>query len=202
MSTPRIVVATGNAHKTEEIADALRRAGASAEVVSAKAIGGMPEVEENGVNFTANARIKAKALLCKVNADDWVLADDSGLEVMALNGAPGIYSARYAGPDATDADNNRKLLAALDGLPPHQRDARFICCLTLLGPGVDETFTGHCPGQILNEPRGKAGFGYDPLFVPDGYEETFAELGGAIKERISHRAHACQQLAAFIREQD
>ncbi|WP_309382070.1 RdgB/HAM1 family non-canonical purine NTP pyrophosphatase [Cerasicoccus frondis] len=204
MSQPRIIVATGNAHKTGEIAAALERAGVRIEVVSAKAVGGMPEVEENAVTFAGNARLKAEALLTQVTkqgldaATNWVLADDSGLEVDALDGAPGIYSARYAGPGATDADNNAKLLNALAGKPPPERGARFTCTLVLLGDGVDETFAGHCPGQILDAPSGDAGFGYDPLFAPDGYEETFAQLGGAVKDRISHRAHACQLLAKWL----
>ncbi|GHC12090.1 RdgB/HAM1 family non-canonical purine NTP pyrophosphatase [Cerasicoccus arenae] len=200
MSTPRIVVATGNAHKTGEIAAALQRAGLSIEVVSAKAVGGMPEVDETGQTFAANARLKAEALRLKATPGDWVLADDSGLEVDALDGAPGIYSARYAGPDATDADNMAKLLDALQGRAPHERGARFACCLVLLGTGFDQTFTGHCPGQILEQPIGDAGFGYDPLFAPDGYEESFAQLGAVVKDRISHRAHACQLLATWLRE--
>lgn len=205
MNTSRIIVATGNAHKTEEIAAALERAGVSIEVVSAKAVGGMPEVEENADSFAGNARLKAEALHRKVKEQaldgkvNWVLADDSGLEVDALDGAPGIYSARYAGAGATDADNNAKLLKTLQGKPPHERGARFVCTLVLLGDGVDETFAGHCPGQMLDSPAGDAGFGYDPLFAPDGYEETFAQLGGTVKDLISHRAHACQLLAKWLK---
>lgn len=202
MKDHRIIVATGNAHKTDEIADALKRAGLSMQVVSAKAVGGMPTVDETGDTFADNARLKAEALRCKANDNDLVLADDSGLEVDALHGQPGVYSARYAGPNATDADNNRKLLAALGDLSPDQRNARFVCCLVLLGSNIDLTFNGVCPGSILFSPKGESGFGYDPLFVPDGYSETFAELGGAVKERISHRARACQELADWLLSRD
>lgn len=195
---PSLIVATGNAHKTAEIADALRYAGVKLQVFSAKAVGGMPKVEETGSSFAANARLKAKALRAKVSRTDWVLADDSGLAVDALHGAPGIYSARYAGDHATDAENNQKLITALKGLPEKLRTARFICCLVLLGDGVDETFQGECPGHLLTAPRGDAGFGYDPLFVPDGHEQTFAELGSATKERLSHRARACKMLSEFL----
>ncbi|MEO0796687.1 MAG: RdgB/HAM1 family non-canonical purine NTP pyrophosphatase [Verrucomicrobiota bacterium] len=195
---PRIVVATGNAHKTEEIAAALARQGCAVTVVSARELGGMPEVDENGNTFEANARLKVEALQAKAGTSDWILADDSGLEVEVLDGAPGIYSARYAGPNATDADNNAKLLRELGCTPSPCRKARFVCTLVLLGGGVDAVFNGVCAGRMLEQAAGNAGFGYDPLFVPDDYEQTFAELGSSVKDEISHRARACQQLAGWL----
>jgi len=192
----RIVVATGNAHKTEEIAAALRRQGCAIDVVSAA--GGMPPVEETGLTFAANARLKAEALLKQISPGDGVLADDSGLEVDALGGEPGVYSARYAGTNASDDDNNQKLLQALGDLPPPRRQAKFVCSLVLLAEGIDETFTGQCPGEIQFDPAGEEGFGYDPLFKPRGFTQTFAQLGPGVKERISHRALACQALAQWL----
>lgn len=203
----RLIVASNNAHKAEEIADLLSRDGVAITVVNARVFGGMPAVDETGATFAANARLKAEAMLAVARThatengqrfDDLVLADDSGLAVDCLDGAPGVYSARFAGPDATDADNNAKLLAALDGVPTAQRGARFVCCLVLLGDGVDATFNGACEGRILTEPAGHEGFGYDPLFAPKGHAETFAQLGPEVKQRVSHRFQACHALAQWL----
>ncbi|MGE9295024.1 MAG: RdgB/HAM1 family non-canonical purine NTP pyrophosphatase [Puniceicoccales bacterium] len=194
----RIIVATGNAHKTEEIAAALRCKGCTVEVVSAAAVGGMPPVDETGQTFADNARLKAEALRCKASPGDCVLADDSGLCVDALDGSPGVYSARYAGPNASDSDNNAKLLQALANTPTARRTARFTCTLVLLGDRIDETFAGECPGKIQSEATGAQGFGYDPLFIPEGYDQSFAVLGGEVKDRLSHRARACEALAHWL----
>ncbi|MFO8026551.1 MAG: RdgB/HAM1 family non-canonical purine NTP pyrophosphatase [Opitutales bacterium] len=189
----KLIIATGNAHKTEEFAALL--VGSGFEAQSAAACGGMPEVEETGTTFAANAQLKAEALRQFAPDDAWVLADDSGLEVDALGGEPGIFSARYAGAGATDAANVAKLLAALAGLPESKRTARFRCALCLIDPqGRKHSFEGSCEGRISEAPSGSSGFGYDPVFVPTGYGQSFAELGEAIKGELSHRARAVQAL--------
>jgi XTP/dITP diphosphohydrolase len=192
-----IYLATGNAHKVEEIAAML--AGAPVRVASAAEVGGMPAVDETGSTFAENARLKAAALVPQLPAGAWALADDSGLVVDILGGAPGILSARYAGPDATDDENNRRLMDELAMVPPARRSARFICCFVLLNAeGREYIFSGECPGRIINTRRGIGGFGYDPLFVPDGHEDTFAELGADVKNRLSHRARAVQSLLEWL----
>lgn len=184
-----LIIATGNAHKAVEFAQLLD--GADFEVHSAAVCGGMPEVEETGTTFAANAQLKAKALRGAAAADAWVLADDSGLEVDALNGEPGIFSARYAGPEASDAENVTKLLAALSDVPPARRSARFRCALCLIdSKGGVHHFEGTCEGHISDAPTGSSGFGYDPVFIPEGYDQSFAELGEAVKAQLSHRARA------------
>jgi XTP/dITP diphosphohydrolase len=130
------------------------------------------------------------------------LADDSGLEVAALGGAPGVYSARYAGVGATDAERTSKLLLELASTGDEERRARFVCVIALAdaeGAQV-ETFTGTCEGSIAREPRGTHGFGYDPVFIPDGYQESFGQLSSAVKHKISHRARALQKACAFLLE--
>lgn len=198
--TLRLLLATGNAHKAEEFARLFAEAGLSAEVLTAKAVGGMPRVEETAGTFAGNARLKAEALRRLAPPDTWVLADDSGLSCDALGGAPGVDSAVYAGPRATDADNRAKLVAALAGVPTERRSARFTCHLVLLGPeGEDMEFTGHCEGSVLGAEQGEGGFGYDALFVPAGRSRTFAELPAAEKDALSHRAQAFAALAAWFR---
>ena len=189
----QLILATGNPHKVEEFADLLD--GLPLEVHSAAVCGGMPEVEETGTTFAENAQLKAAALRRAAPSGAIVLADDSGLEVDALGGAPGVYSARYAGPNASDEANVAKLLQALDGIPQVQRGARFRCVLCRIGPGDQiEFFEGHCAGRIAMMPGGKSGFGYDPVFVPEGHERSFAELGEAVKQKLSHRAMAVQAM--------
>lgn len=185
----RIIIATGNAHKVEEFEALLH--GAAVEIESAKVCGGMPDVDENGDTFAANAQLKAEALRSITPEGAWVLADDSGLEVDALNGAPGIYSARYAGTTATDQENVDKLLGALGEVSEGARSARFKCVLCLISPeGSVDFFEGSCEGEISFEPKGESGFGYDPVFIPEGYAQSFAELGEEIKGALSHRAKA------------
>lgn len=196
----RLLLATGNAHKAEEFARLFAEAGLSAEVLTAKAVGGMPRVDETAGTFAGNARLKAEALRRLAPADTWVLADDSGLSCDALGGAPGVDSAVYAGPRATDAENRAKLRHALEGVPAGRRGARFTCHLVLLGPGGEDLeFTGHCAGRILAAEQGQGGFGYDALFVPEGRDRTFAELPAADKDALSHRARAFAALATWLR---
>lgn len=148
-----------------------------------------PDLSEDGDTFLDNALIKASKL---AEATGYAaLADDSGLEVEALHGAPGIYSARYGGEEGNDALNVRRLLTELTGVSPGQRKARFVCCVVLYFPGGKSLdATGTCSGVIAPEPRGSAGFGYDPVFIPDGYDRTFAELLPGEKDALSHRGRA------------
>jgi XTP/dITP diphosphohydrolase len=185
----QLIVASGNAHKVEEFDNLLDDCGF--EVLSAKVCGGMPDVLEDGDTFGANARIKALALRALAPKDAWIVSDDSGLEVDALGGAPGIYSARYAGEGASDLHNLNKLLLELKEQAAPQRAARFRCVLCLIDPsGSEQFFDGACEGRIAKAPSGAAGFGYDPVFVPEGHSESFAELGESIKSKLSHRALA------------
>ncbi len=196
----RLYLATENPHKVEELARMIETAGLNIEVFPGNKIGILPPCEETGDTFQANAFLKARALRPLAPPEAWVLADDSGLEVDALNGMPGVRSARYAGEDATDADNNRKLLEELEGVPGAERTARFICSLALIEPGEDEQlFQGVCKGVIVTEPRGSQGFGYDPLFQPEGYDKTFAELGPSVKDTVSHRARALTDLVDWLK---
>ncbi|MGJ3244191.1 MAG: RdgB/HAM1 family non-canonical purine NTP pyrophosphatase [Opitutales bacterium] len=197
----QLLLATNNTHKVGEIAGLMARLQPSVSVGSAQWAGGMPQVDETAGTFIGNAQLKAQALRMFAPPEAWVLADDSGLAVDALDGAPGVYSSRYAGSDATDAENMAKLLEALAGVPVNRRTARFVCVLALIGPsGVEAQFEGTVEGTILEEPRGKLGFGYDPVFAPTGYDRSFAELGPDIKDQFSHRARALEQLAAWIDE--
>lgn len=188
-----LIVATGNAHKVTEFDRLLE--GCGFELCSASVCGGMPDVVEDGDSFAANARIKAIALRALAPPEAWVVSDDSGLEVDALEGAPGIFSARYAGQDATDRANLEKLLVELADLPSMQRSARFRCVLCLIDPhGEEHFFEGECKGCIAMEPSGTEGFGYDPVFIPAGHSESFGELGDSVKSRLSHRAAAVQKM--------
>lgn len=185
-----IVVATANRHKVEEYRELL--ADQKVELKSLLDYPGFPGVEENGKTFRENAGIKALAACnyCDVPA----FADDSGLEVEALGGAPGIYSARYA---ANDRECVARLLRELDGVT--DRRARFVCAIAIAINGeVIETFEGCVNGRIIDAPRGENGFGYDPVFVPDGYEQTFGELAAEIKNKISHRAKAFAAALEFV----
>lgn len=198
---PQLIIATGNAHKVEEFE--LLLDGLGFEVCSAKLCGGMPEVDENGETFAANAQLKAEALRKLAPADAWVLADDSGLEVDALEGAPGIYSARYAGADASDGANLTKLLKAIQDVPQAERTACFRCVLCLIDPdGFISHYDGSCEGRMDIEPRGSEGFGYDPAFIPEGHTQSFGELGEDVKSQLSHRARAVQWLREIVGELD
>ena len=192
----RLLIATRNAHKTLEIRAIL---GPAWEVSDLHAHPGVPSPEETGETFAANAAIKA--LAASRVFDGWVLADDSGLEVDALAGAPGVRSARYAGPGASDGDNRAKLLRALEGVRGKARSARFRCAMVLAEKGAAMgTFEGAVEGVIVNGERGEGGFGYDALFVPEGHCETFAQLPSTTKNTLSHRARALARAAAFLAE--
>lgn len=200
---PRVAVATRNPGKISEY----RRmfADMDLEVVSLEQAGVAPgvEPEESGSTFEENAWIKARAL--REEAGGFALGDDSGLEVEALGGAPGVFSARYAGVDGPGRDqaNIRKLLAEMDDVDDRRRTARFVCALVLLGPrGRGVSSRGECPGRIIRLPRGRGGFGYDPIFVPRGYRRTMAELSMAEKNRISHRGCALRALLEKLRQRE
>ncbi len=196
----RIFLASGNAHKAAELQRMAREAGLALEIVSAREAGGMPDVVEDAGTFVGNARKKAVALKAKLPQDAWVLADDSGVCVDALGGGPGVESAYYAGPEHDAAANLRKLTQVMRDVPDERRGAHFLCVLLMLpGGGEEQIFEGVCGGRLLREPKGGGGFGYDPLFVPDGFEQSYAELGDDVKNRISHRARAWARLAAWAR---
>lgn len=195
-----VYLATGNPHKAAELSAFFAKSGGAERVFTAAEVGGMEPVAENAASFTGNARLKAAALKSRLSLQDGVVADDSGLEVDALQGAPGVRSARYAGLSATDSDNVAKLLNELKGVPLGLRSARFVCCLVLLAPEGEFTFTGVCCGMIATTAAGHNGFGYDPVFIPKGYKETLSQLGPGVKAHISHRAHAFRQLAQWLRE--
>ncbi len=181
----KVLIASHNAHKIEEIRAIFDLPGVA--WVSAGEIAGLPDVVEDGDTFEANA-IKKATELARLSGM-WTLADDSGLEVTALGNAPGVYSARYAGEPCDHARNNEKLLRELAG--KEDRSARFRCVAALSDPsGRAETVSGSCEGRIAEAPRGAGGFGYDPLFVPEGHEVTFAEMAAGVKNRLSHRARA------------
>ncbi|MGZ4676949.1 MAG: RdgB/HAM1 family non-canonical purine NTP pyrophosphatase [Acidimicrobiia bacterium] len=192
----RIVLATANPDKARELADVL--ADLDVELVPRPA--DVPEVEETGTTLVENARLKARALVAATGLP--ALADDTGLEVDALGGAPGVHSARYAGPDATYADNVRALVDAMAAARRNARTARFRTVLVLAEPdGAELVVDGVAEGVIAEAPRGDGGFGYDPVFVPaGGGGRTFAEMSLAEKQRVSHRGRALRALAARLRE--
>jgi XTP/dITP diphosphohydrolase len=191
---PRLLIATANRHKTEEFRALLDGV---AEVEDLTTHPHLPPVDETGGTFEENSAIKAIAAARATGLP--ALADDSGLEVDALGGEPGVISARYSGPGATDASNRRKLLAELAALPPTTpRTARFRCVLTLASPAGEilGSWSGAVEGRIIAEERGEGGFGYDALFIPDGHDQTFAELPAAVKNQLSHRARATSAFLA------
>lgn len=216
-----ILIATRNAHKVQEIQSIL---GKQFQFVTLNDFPNAPKVIEDAHTFAGNATKKAvelaKWLPGKQPMPDFVLADDSGLEVDALNGAPGVHSARFAAMDAKenapDKDNNAKLLRLLKNVPMNKCTARFRCVIALISVLSQKTesaspvcyadelelqtqlFDGACEGRIIFEPRGGNGFGYDPLFVPNGFDKTFAELGDDVKNQLSHRAKALEKLKAFF----
>ena len=195
-----LVVATRNKHKTREIEDIL---GPQFMVRDLAAHPDVPGIRESGTSFEENAKLKAVAASRQLPA--LVIADDSGLEVDALGGTPGIYSARYAGANATDRDKIDKLLRELARVRAigNGRRARFRCFVALARNGdLLGTFEGIVEGRIANEARGDSGFGYDPIFVPDGFEQTFGELPREVKNTISHRAKAIRALADRLRRPD
>ena len=196
-----IYLASGNAHKLHELQTALDLAGLPVTVSGPDAIGGMPEVEETGSTFEANALLKAHGLREVGPTDAWFLADDSGIEIDALDGRPGVISARYAGLDCDDEANNDKVIEEMKDVPAQKRTCRFRCVLALVGDNLEETFAGACEGTLLFERKGTGGFGYDPLFQPNESESTFAEISLDEKAKISHRARALHLLIDWISRQ-
>lgn len=199
----RLHLASGNLHKAAELAafaaaSANELGGGLIEIVSARSVGGMPEVVEDTGTFVGNARKKALALRARLPAGSFVVADDSGVCVDALGGGPGVESAYYAGRQADPRANLAKLAEVMRAVPDGQRGAHFLCVLMVITPaGTGQVFEGVCRGRLLREPRGDSGFGYDPLFVPEGYEQSYAELGDSVKNQISHRARAWARLAEW-----
>lgn len=196
MKYRRLVLSTNNTHKVEEIKNILK--GLPIEVLSKKDLGMANfEVEEDGDSLEENSTKKAKALAEKT--EYMVMADDSGLFVDALDGAPGVYSSRYAGEEGNDKKNNLKLLKELKDVTLENRGASFFTVIALVTE-EKEVFTvkGECKGYINFEAKGDNGFGYDPLFVPLGYDKTFAELGNDVKNKISHRAKALEGIEDLI----
>jgi len=188
----QLLIATGNSHKTGEIRAML---GAGYDISDLKSHPEWPSVEETGTTFIENATLKAVEISKRVPG--LVLSDDSGLEVDALGGAPGVYSSRYAGEDGNDSANNTKLLHELDGVG--DRTARFRCVMVLAENGkVLASFDGAVEGHIIHQLHGQGGFGYDPLFMPDGFTQTFAELGEDIKNGFSHRARALEKVRTWL----
>ena len=191
-----LLIATNNAGKVRELASLL--AGVPIRLKNLAGLDGICEIEETGSTFRENAEIKAAGYAMQSGV--WSLADDSGLEVAALGGAPGVYSNRYAGEGASDAAKMRKILDQLAAVPDAARDARFVCAMSIADDTGKIVFTaeGSCPGTLANQPRGTNGFGYDPIFVPDGFDRTFGELSGDIKQQISHRARAIKEIIRYL----
>jgi len=191
-SLPTIVLASRNRKKLREMADQLTCY--RLQLISAADLPYVPDVEEGAHSFAENAALKAASVARATG--HWSLGDDSGLEVDALNGAPGVLSSRYAGSNSADGDNNRKLLEQLADVPDQQRTARFVCYLAVADPGgtIRLEVDGACRGRIIQADRGGGGFGYDPLFLIPEYHRTFGELSPVVKSVLSHRARAFQRL--------
>ena len=191
----RLVIATKNAGKVAELRDAL--AGLGFDVVSLRDLAPAPEIDEDADSFVGNAVKKATETSAAFGVA--ALADDSGLEVDALGGAPGVRSARYGGDGLDDAARNRLLLEELRDVPEPARTARFRCAIAFVAPGEPpRLFEGVFPGRIGFAPRGRHGFGYDPIFLPDGYQITLAEIPPEEKRRVSHRARALAAFAQWV----
>ena len=190
-SSPTLILASRNRKKSEEIRALLAPHGI--EVASVADFPDVPDVVEDGSTFAENAAKKAREVA--VRTGHWTLAEDSGLVVKALGGAPGVYSARYAGEPSDDLRNNARLIAELTGVPPERRAAHYVCHVALADPAGEIRLSAEatCRGRIVDEPRGNHGFGYDPHFLIPEYHRTFGELGPAVKRCISHRARAFER---------
>lgn len=197
----KIVLATRNKHKVEEIKQIIKiyldeKLYSNLEILSVSDFDGVPEIEEDGKTFEENALKKAREVYKFTGLPS--ISDDSGIEVDFLNGEPGVFSARYAGESATDEENNRKLLKLLDGVPVERRTARFRCVIAYVDGEVEKTFEGVVEGKIAFQPRGTGGFGYDPLFIPNGFDLTYAEMPRDLKNKISHRSKAVKKFVEFL----
>jgi len=189
---PRLIIATRNPHKTAEIRALI---GGKFEVCDVTGFPELPEIEETGSTFLENARLKALAISSRI--EGWVLSDDSGLEVDALAGAPGVWSSSYGGEEGNHSKNNARLLLEMAGIA--DRRARFHCTLVLaLGGAEQANFSATVEGRIIDACEGERGFGYDPLFIPEGHLQTFAQLGDAVKNSLSHRARALAQVLTYL----
>lgn len=199
----KLLVASGNLGKVKEIGEIVKKIHKNAEVLSLKDIfDEIPEIPENAKNFTGNALAKAN-WLAKRFPDSWILADDSGLVVDKLKGRPGVHSARYAGTPKNDKKNIEKLLDEMkDFVGNDKRNAHFCCAMVLLEPESENSYIaiGKCRGKIAFEESGSDGFGYDPIFIPDGYSDTFAKLPPTVKNKISHRAKALEILTDIFED--
>ena len=196
----KLVLATRNQGKVREIGEMLIDQN-GIELLSLRNYPDAPDVVEDGETYEENALKKASALA--KHTGYLTIADDSGLEVDALDGAPGVHSARYAGEHATDQDRIAKLLGAVQDVPDGRRSGRFVCAVAIAKPlGQVRVVRGVCEGQLIRVPRGESGFGYDPIFVPVGYDKTFAELGDEVKNQISHRAQALGKARKLLSEMD
>ena len=199
MTSPlTIVLASRNHKKAREVSEILAPAGFM--VIPVTDFPDVPEVEEDGLTFAANAARKASEVARQLNR--WVIGEDSGLQVDALGGAPGIYSARYSGAGATDEKNNQKLIADLANVPDEKRGAGYLCSVALSDPNGDIRIAceGTCRGRILNEANGEGGFGYDPYFLIPEYHLTFGQLSSVVKHRLSHRARAFATFVPLLRK--
>jgi XTP/dITP diphosphohydrolase len=196
MSVMKLVVATGNIGKIKELHELL--IDLPVELYGLKDFENISDVEETGLTFAENAMLKAESYA--VQTGFWTLSDDSGLEVEALGGAPGVFSARYAGETASDEDRIAKLLKELNRTNDEFRAARFICAMAIADEKGRKKFLaeGICEGKISLQPQGTNGFGYDPIFIPNGFEQTFGELSSTVKGKISHRARAIAKIIRFL----
>lgn len=193
----KLLIATRNSKKKRELQEILGEM--DLQLLTLDEIKDIPEIEEDGQTFEENA-IKKAFVTADLSAFI-TMADDSGLVVDALDGQPGIYSARFAGPDADDEKNNEKLLNLMRDIPEGERTARFVCVIAICTPdGITRIAEGKCEGKIALVPSGKGGFGYDPLFIPLGFEKSFAELDAAQKNQISHRGQALKLAAPIIKD--
>ncbi len=194
----KLVVGTNNAGKIKELNELL--ADLPVEITGLGEFGNIFDVEETGTTFEENAILKADSYA--VQTGFWALSDDSGLEVEALDGAPGVYSARYAGENAKNEEKIAKLLGELAKTGSESRRARFVCVMALANESGEIKFIaeGICNGKIADQPRGANGFGYDPIFIPEGFEQTFGELSSTVKREISHRAQAIKKIIRFLRD--
>jgi XTP/dITP diphosphohydrolase len=194
--TLEIVIASTNPHKIREF-KAMLKSNLQYDIRSLLDFPQYVQPPETETTFEGNAKLKAAHAAAALNR--WVIADDSGLVVPAIGGAPGVYSARFAGDNASDLDNRRKLLHLMEHLLEEDRNAYFECCIALASPsGVKKCVHGICEGTLLTQEKGRGGFGYDPLFIKHGYSKTFAELEESIKNRISHRRKALDKLLPFL----
>ncbi len=191
----RILFATNNLHKLKEVQDIL---GDRFKVLGLNEIGFTEDIAETGSTLEENASIKSRFIYDRYEMD--CFSDDTGLEIEAMDGRPGVYSARYAGEEGDAGKNMNKVLMEMEGI--QNRKARFRTVVSLILEGKEHTFEGIVNGHIIHEPRGSGGFGYDPVFVPDGYTQTFAELSAEEKNNISHRSKAVQKLADYLKKRE